>query len=92
MRAQASARADLPTLRTMQAAGDLPMVLIAQDGTVSLNKRTVSLDRLIDKINNAFPKDSVVYIRPDKRSTWASVSQVIATLTSAKIPIKLVTD
>jgi hypothetical protein len=31
-----------------------------------------------------------VYIRADQTATWASVSQVIATLEAAKVPVRLV--
>lgn len=69
---------------------DMPNIGIARDGRIFLNEQPVSLSRLIDEINQTFPKASVVYVRADQRATWASVSQVIAALNSAKLPIKLV--
>ena len=69
---------------------DVPSVAIAKDGTIYLNTQQVNLIRLIDEINRTAPK-AAVYVRADRRATWASVSQVIAALNSAKIPIRIVT-
>jgi biopolymer transport protein ExbD len=76
--------------QTQTVTADLPSIGVAKDGTIYLNEQPVSLSRLIDEINRTFPKASAVYVRADRRATWASVSQVIAALNSAKIPIKLV--
>ena len=76
--------------QTQTVAVDKPNIGIAKDGTIYFNEHRVSLSRLVDEINQTFPKASAVYVRADQRTTWASVSQVIAALNSARIPIKLV--
>ena len=76
--------------QTQTVVVDRPNIGIAKDGTIYLNEHAVSLSLLTDEIKQMFPQASPVYVRADQRTTWASVSQVIAALNSARIPIKLV--
>jgi len=69
---------------------DKPSIVIAKDGTIYLNEQPVKLDHLAEEINRTFPKASAVYVRGDSRVTWGEVSQVMAALNSAKIPMRVV--
>src|SRR6185437_7946893 len=76
--------------QAQKVMADVPSVAIAKDGTIYLNEQPVRLDHLAEEINRTFPKASAVYVRGDRRVTWGEVSQVMAALNSAKIPMRVV--
>lgn len=76
--------------QTQTVTADKPSIAIAKDGTIYLNEHPIKLDRLAEEIHRSFPKASAVYVRGDMRATWGEVSQVMAALNSAKIPMRVV--
>jgi biopolymer transport protein ExbD len=68
-----------------------PVVFISRQGTLFVNEKMVEIDTLTNEIKRTFPSASTVYIRADRATPWASVSQVMAKLDSAKIGVRMAT-
>jgi biopolymer transport protein ExbD len=70
----------------------VPVVKIAQDGRISLNDQPVNINRLVAEVHRVFPNATAVYLSAEKSATWDAISQVMKSLSSGQIPIKLVAN
>src|SRR5260370_42223979 len=66
---------------------DLPVVLIAQDGTSYLADKPVNINLIADEIRKRYRNAKSVYLKADRRTPWDQVAQVIATLGEAKLAV-----
>ena len=67
----------------------LPIISITREGSLYLNEKPVSINVLVDELKRDFPMASEVYVRPDRKTVWESVSQVLAAMNAAKPPIQV---
>ena len=71
---------------------DLPVVVIAQDGTSYLADKPVNINLIADEIRKRYRNAKSVYLKADRRTPWDQVAQVIATLGEAKLAVNVVTQ
>ncbi len=71
---------------------DLPVVVIAQDGTSYLADKPVNINLMADEIRKRYRNAKSVYLKADRRTPWDQVAQVIATLGEAKLAVNVVTQ
>ncbi len=71
---------------------DLPVVVIAQDGTSYLADKPVNINVMADEIQKHYRNAKSVYLKADRRTPWDQVAQVIATLGEAKLAVNVVTQ
>jgi biopolymer transport protein ExbD len=67
----------------------LPIITITRDGALYVNEKPVDINVLADELKRDFPMASEVYVRPDRKTVWEPVSQVLAALNAAKPPIQV---
>ncbi len=71
---------------------DLPVVVIAQDGTSYLADKPVNINLMASEIRKRYRNAKSVYLKADRRTPWDQVAQVIATLGEAKLAVNVVTQ
>src|SRR5712672_1458458 len=64
---------------------DLPVVVIAQDGTSYLADKPVNINLMAAEIRKRYRSAKSVYLKADRRTPWDQVAQVIAMLGEAKL-------
>jgi biopolymer transport protein ExbD len=71
---------------------DLPVVVIAQDGTSYLADKPVNINLMAAEIRKRYRNAKSVYLKADRRTPWDQVAQVIAMLGEAKLVVNVVTQ
>jgi biopolymer transport protein ExbD len=71
---------------------DLPVVVIAQDGTSYLADKPVNINLMAAEIRKRYRNAKSVYLKADRRTPWDQVAQVIAMLGEAKLAVNVVTQ
>jgi len=71
---------------------DLPVVVIAQDGTSYLADQPVNINLMAAEIRKRYRSAKSVYLKADRRTPWDQVAQVIAALGEAKLAVNVVTQ
>jgi len=71
---------------------DLPVVVIAQDGTSYLADKPVNINLMAAEIRKRYRGAKSVYLKADRRTPWDQVAQVIAMLGEAKLAVNVVTQ
>ena len=71
-------------------AQSTPVISLTKEGGLYLNKNPVNIHRLANEIRRISPTATEIYFRPDKQTSFDSVTQVLAELNKmAKPPISV---
>jgi len=71
---------------------DLPVIEMSKEGDSFLNGKPININLMASTIRQRYKKATSVYLRADRRATWDSIAQVIATLGDAKLGVNIVTQ
>lgn len=84
---------DVPKTTEQKASTqDLPVVTINKGGEVYLNDKPANIHTLGADIRARFANTKGVYVRADSATPWDPIAQIIAELTRANLPIRMVTQ
>lgn len=84
---------DVPKVSMQKAsAQDLPVVTINKMGEVYLNDKMANINTLGEDVKRRFSKPAGVFVRADKATPWEPIAQIVAELTRAQLPIRMVTQ
>jgi len=71
-------------------AQSTPVISLTKEGRLYLNNNPVNINRLANEIRRASPTATEIYFRPDKQTSFDSVTQVLAELKKmARPPISV---
>jgi biopolymer transport protein ExbD len=83
---------EVPKVKTVRdSAQELPVVAISKSGELYLNETPVNIHELGPAFRKRFPGAKAVYVRADRQTIYDPIAQVVDTLGSAGLDVRLVT-
>ena len=84
---------EVPKVKTVRdSAQELPVVSISKSGELYLNETPVNIHQLGEDFRKRFPGAKAVYVRADRQTIYDPIAQVVDTLGSAGLDVRLVTQ
>ena len=84
---------EVPKVKQVRdSAQELPVVAISKSGELFLNETPVNIHQLGDEFKKRFPGAKAVYLRADRQTVYDPIAQVVDTLASAGLDVRLVTQ
>lgn len=84
---------EVPKVKTVRdSAQELPVVAISKSGELYLNDTPVNIHELGAAFKKRFPGAKAVYLRADRQTIYDPIAQVVDTLGSAGLDVRLVTQ